>query len=139
MPQESKAGGNIDNLVAMASGAKGSLQGLVATREDERALLGALEQAFDYRGDVTLTLTDGSSVFGYLFDRRKGERLADASVRLLTPDSDERVTVAFDRIARVEFTGRDAAAGKSFETWVKKYVEKKLAGEKASIESESLD
>jgi len=139
MPQEAKSGGNIDNLVAMAAGEKGSLQGLVATREDESALLGALEQAFDYRGDVTLTLTDGSSVFGYIFDRRRGGRLADSSVRLLTPDSDERVSVAFDRISRVEFTGRDAAAGKSFETWVKKYVEKKLAGEKASIESESLD
>lgn len=139
MPQEAKSGANIDNLVALASGESGSLQGLVATRDDERALLAALEQAFDYRGDVTLTLTDGTSVFGYVFDRRRGVGLSASSVRLLTPESNERVVVPFDRIARVEFTGRDTAAGKSFATWIKRYVEKKLAGQKASIESEPLD
>ena len=31
------------------------------------------------------------------------------------------------------------AAGKSFETWVKKFVSRKLAGESASIESEPLE
>jgi len=40
----------------------------------------------------------------------------------------------------VEFTGKDTAAGKSFETWVKKYQAKKAAGEtNIRIEPEKLD
>jgi hypothetical protein len=54
-------------------------------------------------------------------------------------DRDERITVRGDDIARIHFTGRDTAAGKSFETWTKKYVRKKLAGEKANLESEPID
>jgi hypothetical protein len=98
-----------------------------------------LERAFDYRGDVTLTLADGRSVTGYLFDRRKGVTLADSAVRLLCPGSDEKVSVRYADVRRVAFDPRDPAAGKSFETWVKKYVEKKLRGERASIESEPLE
>jgi hypothetical protein len=38
------------------------------------------------------------------------------------------------------FTGKDTAAGKSFEAWVRKYNEKKAAGEKnIGIEPEPLD
>jgi hypothetical protein len=106
---------------------------------DEGATFDVLEKAFDYRGDVTLTLRDGRTIAGYLFDRRKGKGLADSSVRLMGPTSDEKITVKYADIAKIAFSDRDPAAGKSFETWVKKYIEKKLAGEKASIESETLD
>lgn len=122
---------------ARAPAEGGSLQGLIATREDERALVDALEKAFDYRGDVTLTVR-GETVEGFIFDRRRGEGLADSRVRLLTPGGEKRA-VGFDEIERVEFTGRDAAHGKSFETWVKKFTEKRLKGESANIHSESLD
>ncbi|MBL0927723.1 MAG: hypothetical protein IBJ11_08735 [Phycisphaerales bacterium] len=118
-----------------------SLQGLIATRQDEAALLDALEKAFDYRGDVTITRASGEQVVGYIFDRVRARsgRLADSYVRLMPVTSDDKVKIAFSDIARLEFSGKDTAQGKSFETWLKKYVEKKLAGEKASIESESLD
>lgn len=132
MPQETKSHVEF-------SQASQTLQGLVASREDEMALLDALEKAFDYRGDITLDLTDGSRLTGYLFDRRSGATLASSSVRLLREGSDDKIVVTCDRIARIEFSGKDTAAGKSFETWLKKYVEKKLAGEKASIESETLE
>jgi hypothetical protein len=85
--------------------------GLVATREDERALLDALEKAFDYRGDCTITTAGGDAVTGYIFDRRRGETLDASTLRLMTPDSDEHVTVRFSEIARLEFTGRDTAHG----------------------------
>lgn len=116
-----------------------TLQGLIVSREDEAALLKALEQAFDYRGDITLELIGGRTIIGYIFDRRIGRTLADSLLRLMTANSDEKVTITFDKISRIGFTGRDTAAGKSFETWLKKYVEKKRSGERASIESESLD
>lgn len=133
MPQETKQKFEVETPAERAT-----LQGLVASRDDEQALLTALEQAFDYRGDVTLELVGGERVVGYIFDRRVGATLASSSVRLLCEGSDEKVTVTFDRIARLEISGRDTAAGKSFDTWLKKYVEKKLAGERASIESEPL-
>lgn len=127
MPQETKSSAEVGGNEAP------SLQGLIANKEDAAALLEALEQAFDYRGDVSLTLDDGEQIGGYIFDRVRGEGLDDSYVRLLPPKSDDKVVVAFSRIDRLEFTGRDTAAGKSFETWIKKYAEKKLAGQEASL------
>lgn len=114
-----------------------SLQGLVANRDDENALCKALEQAFDYRGDITITTASGAEITGYLFDRRIGATLADSSLRVLTPANDDPITISYSDIASVAFSGKDAAHGKSFDTWIKKYVQKKLAGEEASIYSET--
>ncbi len=119
------------------AGGEVTLQGQVVDLQDEAVRLEVLERAFDFRGDCTLTLRDGRTVTGYVFDRRRGPTPGESIVRLLPPAGDERVTVLFDQVVRVEF-GRDAAHGKSFETWLKKYVEKKLKGERASIESEPL-
>ncbi len=116
-----------------------SLQGLIASADDEQALLGALENAFDYRGDVTIEQTDGERIEGYIFDRVRGRSLQDSFVRILPKDSDERATVAFSTIAKLEFTGKDTAAGKSFDAWVQRYIERKLAGKEASIASEPLE
>ena len=102
------------------------------------AINSALGDSFDFRGDVTLNVKPARTVSGYLFDRRRGSSLADSSVRLMTPEGD-KVAVAYADIEAIAFSDRDPAAGKSFETWVKKYIEKKQAGERASIESESLD
>ncbi len=116
-----------------------TLQGLVATRQDEHALVAALEQAFDYRGDVTLTLVSGASVTGYIFDRRSAGTLAGSVVRLLPSDGGARISIPYSDIAKLEFTGKDAAHGKTFENWIKRYIEARTKGQKASIESEELD
>ncbi|MHC4218287.1 MAG: hypothetical protein ACYSU7_07490 [Planctomycetota bacterium] len=115
-------------------------QGAVADAADPDQLRKAIELALDFRGDVTITRKSGGrSIEGYIFDRKDGPTPAEASIRIIPSDADERLTIRCDDIARLEFSGRDTAAGKSFETWMKKYVEKKLAGEQASIEAESLD
>lgn len=119
--------------------ARESLAGWSVDLNNDAATFEILEKAFDYRGDVTITLKDGRTVAGYLFDRRKGKGLSDSTIRLLPPTSEDRIMVCYADIKHIAFSDRDPAAGKSFETWVKKYVEKKLAGEKASIESETLD
>ncbi len=151
MPQETKSSpGAPHNGVATPAAAGTdalSVAGLTADLGgDAAATLDVLEKAFDFRGDVTLTLRNGSTLTGYLFDRRRGRTLADSYVRLMPPPREgandgehEKVRVAYADIARIAFSDRDPAAGKSFETWVKKYVEKKLKGEKASIESETLE
>lgn len=126
-----------------ADAAPSSLQGLIADLPDDASRFDVLEKAFDFRGDVTLTLAaplkpgGPTTVAGYLFDRRRGATLADSVVRILPPVGEERLSVPYAAITRIEF-GKDTAHGKSFETWVQKYVEKKLKGEKASIESEEL-
>jgi hypothetical protein len=140
MPQETK-GRPFDAEEEHAPGVvHENLEGWIPPIASEEEVRVALEKAFDYRGDVTITLRDGSKVEGYVFDRRDGKSLSGSVVRLLPKDRDEKVAVSYAQIARLEFTGRDTAAGKSFETWVKKYWEKKKAGEKnISIEPEKLD
>lgn len=115
-------------------------QGLKLDDANPDLLREGLEEAFSYRGDVTLTLKpDLRRVEGYLYDRRVGADLHASTLRMLLKDSDERLTISYASIASVEFTGKDTAAGKSWENWLKRYAEKKLAGEKANIEAESLE
>jgi len=116
------------------------LEGWVPALATEDELRTALEKAFDYRGDVTITKKDGTVVEGYIFDRRPGQSLADSVVRLFPKDQNEKASIRYDEIAKVIFSGKDTAAGKSWETWLKKYQEKKAAGEKnIGIEPEKLD
>jgi hypothetical protein len=109
----------------------------LATEEDLRL---ALEEAFDYRGDVTITRKDGSSVEGYIFDRRNAATLADSVVRLIPQNTTQKVAIPYSDIAALAFSGRDTAAGKSWEAWVRKYWERKAAGEKGiALEPEALE
>ena len=99
----------------------------------------ALRSAFDYRGDVTLTLDDRSAFECYVFDCRDGSGAGAGCVRVMLAATGERREIPFGRIARIAFSGKDTAAGKTWENWVRRYVEKRLAGEQASIEAEALD
>lgn len=126
--------------MAAVEGEKASLEGWIPSLATEAETRDALEKAFDYRGDVTLTLKDGSTLEGYIYDRITGRTLEDSFVRIFPKDGSDKVKLSYARIARLEFSGRDTAAGKSFETWVKKYHEKKAAGEKnIGIASEPLE
>lgn len=117
-----------------------TLQGWIPPLAGEDELREALEKAFDYRGDVTVTRRDGTKVEGYIFDRVSGATLTSSFARILPKDSNQRVKVRYSEIAALEFTGRDTAAGKSWEAWVRKYWEKKeKGGENLSLQPESLD
>ena len=116
------------------------LEGWVPELAGEEEVREAMEKAFDYRGDVTITRKDGSKVEGYIFDRRTGKTLADSAVRLFPKDADQKISIPYSEIAALAFSGRDTAAGKSFEAWVRKYWEKKAAGEKdIGIQAEVLE
>ena len=143
MPQETKARpSDVEAGEAVAqTGQHGNLYGWVPALASEEEVRRALEKAFDYRGDVTITRKDGSRIEGYIFDRRAdGAGLAQCFVRLLPKSGGEKQSIAYSNIARLEFTGRDTAEGKSWETWVKKYTERKRAGEtNIRLEPERLD
>ena len=144
MPQQTKAhpfNAEADEAEHAPGIVHEKLEGYIPSLASDDDIRAALEKAFDYRGDITITRKDESRVEGYLFDRRSnGATLADCVVRLFPKDRDEKISIRYADIARLEFTGRDTAAGKSFETWVKKYQAKKAAGEtNIGIEPEKLD
>jgi len=117
-----------------------NLEGRIWQTATDDELRAGLEKAFDYRGDVTITRKNGSTVEGYIFDRRTGTTLADSVVRLFPKDNAEKIAIPYSEIAGLAFTGRDTAAGKSWAAWVRKYWEKKAAGEKnIEIAPEKLD
>jgi hypothetical protein len=107
-----------------------NLEGWVPTLAGDDDLRQALEKALDYRGDVTLTLKNGERIEAFIFNRRTGQSLADSYVDYFTPKAPEKRKVSYAEIARLEFSGKDRAAGKHWEDWVKAYNEKKAAGEK---------
>jgi hypothetical protein len=117
------------------------LEGWIPSISSDAEIREALEKAFDYRGDLTITLKSGQKIEGYLFDRKiKGPSLADCFVRVMPKDGADKVSVPYSEISALAFTGRDTAAGKSFAAWVKKYNEKKAAGEvNVGIDAEPLD
>ena len=130
----------VDELEIVEGEQHHKVEGWVPELATEADLRAALEEAFDYRGDVTITRKDGSRVEGYVFDRRSGATLADSVVRVMPRYGSGKVAIPYSDIAGLAFTGRDTAAGKSWEAWVRKYWEKKAAGEKEiGLEPEALE
>ncbi len=116
------------------------LEGWVPELAGEDDLRQALEKAFDYRGDVTLTLKSGERIEAFIFNRQSGRTLADSFVQYFTPNASEKRKISYAEIARLEFSGKDRAAGKHWEDWVKAYNEKKAAGEKnIALHPETLE
>ena len=131
---------NADQLEVFEGFEKDDLEGKAFQFAGDAEIRAALDDAFGYRGDVTLELRDGSNVVGYVFDCRPGATLAASMVRLIPNNSPAKVSIPYDRIAGLRFSGRDTAAGKSWEAWVRKYAEKKAAGETGiALEPEALD
>jgi len=106
------------------------LEGWIPELASDEDLRDALERAFNYRGDIAMTLKSGERIEGYIFNRHTGATLADSWVQYFAPNSSEKRKLSYADIARLEFTGKDRAAGKHWEDWVKAYHEKKAAGEK---------
>jgi hypothetical protein len=130
----------VDELEVVEGQQHHKIEGWVPELANEQELRAALEEAFDYRGDVTITRKDGTCVEGYVFDRRNGDNLTNSLVRLMPQDSSQKIAIPYSDIAALAFTGRDTAAGKSWEAWVRKYWEKKAAGEKGiALEPEKLE
>jgi hypothetical protein len=117
-----------------------NLEGWIPELATDDEIRVALEKAFDYRGDVTITRKDGTKVEGYVFDRRTGKTLTESAVRLYPKDSNQKISISYADIAALAFSGRDTAAGKSWEAWMRKYWQKKMAGEKnIALNPEVLD
>jgi hypothetical protein len=111
--------------------------GPAALRRAAETIATAVDQAFDYRGDVTLYLTSGEQIEGYVYNRD-----AQASVPFLEifpkgNGTSRRFT--YDEVERIEHTGTDTAAGRSWEAWQEKVAEAERNGTFAELYPESLD
>ena len=138
--RSSSASSNPDALEVAPGTAHEKLEGWIPRLAGENEIREALEKAFDYRGDITITLKTGDKVEGYIFDRRSAPTLEESCVRLFPAGSNEKLSVRYADIAALAFSGRDTAAGRSWEAWVRKYWQKRAAGEKnIGIEAERLD
>ena len=122
-------GTNPEELEHVPGRERENLEGWIPQLAGEQEIHAALEKAFDYRGDITVTLKSGEKIEGYIFDRRAGKSLADSVVRLYPKSGNEKLSIRYADVAALAFTGKDTAAGKSWEAWMKKYREKKAAGE----------
>jgi hypothetical protein len=107
-----------------------NLEGAIPSLATDEEVRDALEKAFDYRGDVTITTKSGQKVEAYIFNRQTGATLAESHVDYFAPNAAAKQRMSYADIARLEFSGKDRAAGKHWEDWVKAYNERKAAGEK---------
>jgi hypothetical protein len=131
---------NVDELEVVDGRAYENLEGWVPELASEEDLKTALEKAFDYRGDISITFKSGEKVEAYIFNRSTGNGLADSTIQYFASNAPEKRKATYAEIARIEFSGKDRAAGKHWEAWLKKYAEKKAAGEKnIALEPEALD
>jgi hypothetical protein len=94
-----------------------SREGWAPEIADAAALADVVEQAFDYRGDVTLVLADGAQVDGYLFNRDRDA--AEPFVQIFAREGGAPVTIPYARIRSIAFTGKDTAAGNSYAAWLR--------------------
>ncbi len=74
------------------------LEGSVPTLASDEDLKNALEKAFDYRGDVTLTLKSGEKIEAYIFNRSTGATLADSWVQYFTPNASDKRKLATPKL-----------------------------------------
>lgn len=95
-----------------------TLHGRVFRPSNTTELCEAIEQAFDYRGDVTLELASGETVIGYVFNRDANS--AVPALELFPKDLPGVRKIAYADVASIAFTGEDTASGKSWEAWVAK-------------------
>lgn len=119
-----------------SDGHGGGLEGRVLRPASFDEVAEAIELAFDYRGDVTVSLKSGESLCGYIFNRRLAG--SDSSLELFLADSPRSTLVRYDEIAAIAFTGEDTASGKSWEAWIaKKESERRAEADRVATEAKA--
>jgi hypothetical protein len=92
-----------------------SLEGWDPSDEDGVTLVELVDHAFVYRGDVSLETVDGRTIVGYLFNRDTAVSTPFAEV--METETGARLRFPYAQIRTIRFTGRDTAAGQSWDAW----------------------
>ncbi len=91
---------------------------------DDTTLTEVIDLAFDYRGDVTLVLIDGRDLTGYVYNRDRD--VAEPYLQVFDAGGASH-TLRYAEVRTIRFTGRDMAAGTSYEAWLRRREETRLA------------
>jgi hypothetical protein len=112
-----------------------SLEGAVFTFQSEADRAEAIDKAFDYRGDVTLTLHN-EQVEGYIFNREP--QAVPPRIEVFIKGGNEPRIIPYADVMAIAFTGKDTADGKSWAAWVsKKESERKAEADRIKAEAEA--
>jgi hypothetical protein len=106
-----------------------TFEGWVPTLNEHLTLTEVIDFAFDYRGNVTLVKKDGTELVGYLFNRD-----ADAPepyIQFFDQAGDGPFKILYSEIQTIRFTGKDTAAGNSWQAWLER--KQKETAEKAQL------
>lgn len=93
-----------------------SLEGWVPEIGDDLTLSRVIEMAFDYRGNTTVVTRGGAELVGYIFNRNADT--AEPFIEMFDEGGAGPFTIAYAEIATIKFTGKDSAAGKSYQAWL---------------------
>ncbi|MBI5247661.1 MAG: hypothetical protein HY923_10805 [Elusimicrobia bacterium] len=69
-----------------------------------------IDEAFDFRGHVTVTFTDGKTIEGFLFNRELAPVKGEAYIEIIPKDKDDRLTFPAATVKSVAITGKDFAS-----------------------------
>lgn len=92
-----------------------SKQGWEPELNDKLSLKQVIDEAFDYRGYITMVLSDGSEQVGFVFNR--DGVATEPFLQILDERGENPTTIPYAQIRSVRFSGKDHAAGKSWEAW----------------------
>ena len=81
-----------------------------------------IEAAFDYRGHVTITFVNGETLVGFIFNRAFStpKHPVEPFIEVYPKGSDAAKKFLMSEVRSVALTGEDAAAGNSYEDYLKK-------------------
>ena len=112
-----------------------SLEGAVFTFQSEADRIEGIDKAFDYRGDVSITLRN-EVVEGYIFNREP--KATPPRIEVFIKGSDQPRVIPYADVMAIAFTGKDTADGKSWDAWVnKKEHERQAEADRIKAEAEA--
>jgi hypothetical protein len=112
-----------------------SLEGAVFTFQSEADRVEAIDKAFDYRGDVSITLRN-EQVEGYIFNR--DAKASPPRIEVFIKGGEQSRIIPYADVTAIAFTGKDTADGKSWDAWVnKKEHERQAEADRIKAEAEA--
>ena len=112
-----------------------SLEGATYTFQSDADRFEAIDKAFDYRGDVTITLIN-EQIEGYIFNREP--KATPPRIEVFIKGSNDPRIIPYADVTAIAFTGKDTADGKSWDAWVnKKESERQAEADRIKAEAEA--
>ena len=101
----------------------GSLEGWAPAIGDGVSLDEVIDAAFDYRGNVTLERADGGSIVCYVSNR--DARPYRRVLQYFDESGEGPFDLAYANVVAIRFTGKDTAAGNSYEDYQRRKAEER--------------